>query len=54
MFIIDTSPSMGTIRSVEMENSAGEVTTVEMTNLEWSLQYVKLKIQEMVGHQCFL
>ncbi|PPQ66770.1 hypothetical protein CVT26_009756 [Gymnopilus dilepis] len=48
MFIIDTSPSMGTIRSVEMENSAGEVTTVEMTNLEWSLQYVKLKIQEMI------
>ncbi|KAF8895028.1 SPOC like C-terminal domain-containing protein [Gymnopilus junonius] len=48
MFVIDTSPSMANIRSVEMQNSAGETTAVEMSNLQWSLQYVKLKIQEMI------
>ncbi|KDR84736.1 hypothetical protein GALMADRAFT_233050 [Galerina marginata CBS 339.88] len=48
MFLIDVSSSMGNIRTVELENSAGEAQTVEMSNLEWALQYVKLKIQEMI------
>ncbi|KAF8971598.1 SPOC domain-like protein [Flammula alnicola] len=43
MFLIDTSPSMGTIRAVDGENQS-----VEMTNLEWGLQFVKLKVQEMI------
>ena len=48
MFLIDVAPSMGKMRSVEMATTTpGETETVEMTNLEWSLQYVMLKIQEM-------
>lgn len=49
MFLIDVAPSMGKMRQVEMASTRpGETETVEMTNLEWSLQYVMLKIQEMV------
>lgn len=49
MFLIDVSPSMGTLRSVELPPTPnGEQRTTEMTNLEWALQFVKLKIQEMV------
>jgi ATP-dependent DNA helicase 2 subunit 2 len=48
MFLVDISPSMGKIREVEVEASDGMTRTVEMTNLEWSLQFVKLKVQEMV------
>ncbi|PPQ90435.1 hypothetical protein CVT25_014953 [Psilocybe cyanescens] len=48
MFLIDVSSSMGNIRAVEVENADKSSRTIEMTNLEWSLQYVKLKIQEMI------
>ncbi|CAL1697373.1 unnamed protein product [Somion occarium] len=49
MFLIDVSPSMGTLREVEVPDGlTGEVRTIETTNLEWSLQFVKLKIQEMI------
>jgi len=49
MFLVDTSPSMGKVRTVELPpDPNGEKPTVEMTNLEWALQFVKLKIQEMV------
>ncbi|KAI0693769.1 SPOC domain-like protein [Cerioporus squamosus] len=49
MFLVDTSPSMGKTREVEIPGTnGGEPETIEMTNLEWSLQYVMLKIQEMV------
>ena len=48
MFLIDNSPSMGQTREVELPLANGETQTIEMTNLEWSLQFVKLKIQEMV------
>ncbi|PAV21731.1 hypothetical protein PNOK_0168800 [Pyrrhoderma noxium] len=49
MFLIDVSPSMGKLRSVEIEdNTTGEIQTVEMTNLEWALRFVLLKIQEMI------
>ncbi|THG94528.1 hypothetical protein EW026_g6962 [Hermanssonia centrifuga] len=48
MFLVDVSPSMGKTREVEMSLPNGKTQTVEMTNLEWSLQFVKLKIQEMI------
>jgi ATP-dependent DNA helicase 2 subunit 2 len=48
MFLIDVSPSMGKMREVELPLPNGEVQVVEMTNIEWALQYVKLKVQEMV------
>ncbi|KJA25917.1 hypothetical protein HYPSUDRAFT_1067115 [Hypholoma sublateritium FD-334 SS-4] len=48
MFLIDVSPSMGGIRTVEVETSTGQTQTVEMTHLEFGLQFVKLKIQEMI------
>ncbi|PCH33115.1 SPOC domain-like protein [Wolfiporia cocos MD-104 SS10] len=44
MFLVDVSPSMGKMR--EVPSADGD--TIEMTNLEWSLQFVKLKIQEMI------
>lgn len=50
MFIVDISSSMRKSRAVELPPGPdGEDRSTEMTNLEWSLQYVKLKIQEMVG-----
>lgn len=48
MFLIDVSSSMGKLRSVHLQNPKGQTVIKEMTNLEWSLQFVKLKIQEMV------
>ncbi|TCD60796.1 ATP-dependent DNA helicase II subunit 2 [Steccherinum ochraceum] len=49
MFLIDVSPTMGETREVELpEGPNGEERSIEMTNLQWSLQYVKLKIQEMI------
>ncbi len=49
MFLVDTSPSMGKTREVQIPGTnGGDPETIEMTNLEWSLQYVMLKIQEMV------
>ncbi|KAH9836704.1 uncharacterized protein C8Q71DRAFT_55143 [Rhodofomes roseus] len=49
MFLIDVAPTMGKLRQVEIPSTKpGESTIVEMTNLEWSLQFVMLKIQEMV------
>uniref|UniRef100_A0A8H7Y8Y4 ATP-dependent DNA helicase II subunit 2 n=1 Tax=Psilocybe cubensis TaxID=181762 RepID=A0A8H7Y8Y4_PSICU len=48
MFLVDASSSMGNVREVEVENADGSTRTVEMTNLQWGLQYVKLKVQEMI------
>jgi ATP-dependent DNA helicase 2 subunit 2 len=49
MFLIDTSPSMSKIRTVDLPPGPNdEELTTEMTNLEWALGFVKLKIQEMV------
>lgn len=45
MFLVDTSPSMGSMRTIELPGDQG---TVETTHLEWALQFVKLKIQENV------
>ncbi|PPQ67012.1 hypothetical protein CVT24_011306 [Panaeolus cyanescens] len=47
-FIVDISPSMGKMRTVDVELPNGELKEVEMTNLQWGLHYVKLKIQEMI------
>ena len=49
MFLVDVSPSMGKVREVCLPMRNGETQAIEMTNLEWSLQFVKLKIQEMVS-----
>ena len=55
MFLVDVSPSMGNLREVEVPNGTnGDTRTVEITNLEWSLQFVKLKIQEMVRRKAFV
>jgi len=52
MFLVDISPSMGATRTVELPpGPGGEERSAEMTNLEWALQFVKFKIQEMV---CFV
>ena len=48
MFLIDVSPTMGKMREVETPLPNGETQVVEMSNLEWSIQFVKMKIQEMV------
>ncbi|KAH8120739.1 SPOC domain-like protein [Phellopilus nigrolimitatus] len=51
MFLIDVSPSMAKLRTVEIQDGPqGETSSVEMTNLQWSLQFVLLKIQEMIYH----
>lgn len=40
---------MGTLRTVTLPSGPnGEERTVVMTHLEWALQFVKLKVQEMV------
>lgn len=40
---------MGKMRSVELKNSEGMTVHSEISNLDWALQFVKLKIQEMVN-----
>ncbi|KAI0063150.1 SPOC domain-like protein [Artomyces pyxidatus] len=49
MFLVDVSQSMGTTRTVELADGPdGQPRSVEMTHLEWALQFVMLKIQEMI------
>ncbi|KAF9014914.1 SPOC like C-terminal domain-containing protein [Cyathus striatus] len=49
MFLVDTSPSMANLRTVQLPpGPAAEDRTIEITHLEWALQFVKLKIQEMI------
>ncbi|KAI6022554.1 SPOC domain-like protein [Pisolithus marmoratus] len=51
MFLVDISPSMGATRTVQQTPGPnGEPRSVEISNLEWALQFVKLKIQEMIFH----
>ena len=55
MFLVDVSSSMGNTRQVQVPGPpGGEPEIIEMTNLEWSIQYVMLKIQEMVATLCFI
>jgi len=49
MFLVDTSPSMGTMCTLELPSGPnGEPRTKQVTHLRWSLQFAMLKIQEMV------
>ncbi|KAF8523097.1 SPOC domain-like protein [Hysterangium stoloniferum] len=51
MFLIDVSPSMGKTRVIDLPpHSNGEVRTREITKLDWVLEFVMLKIQEMIFH----
>lgn len=50
MFLIDVSPSMGKLRTIEMPlGPNGETRTREVTRLQWVLEFVMLKVQEMVN-----
>lgn len=48
MFVVDTTPPMGTLKTVELPGPEGEVLEKTVTHLEYVLQFAKLKIQEMV------
>ncbi|KAG7096429.1 hypothetical protein E1B28_003866 [Marasmius oreades] len=49
MFVLDISKEMGHSRVVELPDGPhGEKRTTEITNLQWALQFIKLKIQEMI------
>lgn len=49
MFLIDVSSSMGKLREIELpDGPRGEKRVRETTNLEWAMQFVLLKVQEMV------
>ncbi|KAG6820237.1 hypothetical protein H0H93_003600 [Arthromyces matolae] len=49
MFLIDTSPSMAKLRTIQLPPGPnGEECTTQITQLQWLLQFVKLKIQEMI------
>ncbi|ETW87659.1 hypothetical protein HETIRDRAFT_41157 [Heterobasidion irregulare TC 32-1] len=49
MFLVDVSPSMGKTRVVDGPDGPNGLTrTTEMTHLEWALQFVMLKVQEMI------
>ncbi|KAJ7785660.1 SPOC domain-like protein [Mycena metata] len=45
MFVVDIGPSMAKLRTHDAE---GNELVQEITNLQWGLQFVKLKIQEMI------
>jgi hypothetical protein len=50
MFVLDVSPSMGQTRDVELPGDDETMPrTTTMSNLQWALQYVMYKIQEMVS-----
>ncbi len=46
MFVVDVSPTMGNAREIELPATEGEVRTAQMSNLQWSLQYVMYKIKK--------
>ncbi|KAG8984122.1 ATP-dependent DNA helicase II subunit 2 [Tulasnella sp. JGI-2019a] len=49
MFVIDVSPSLGEMRTIELPpGPEGEPRSKKITNLEWALQFVLLKVQEMI------
>ncbi|KAJ3774869.1 SPOC domain-like protein [Lentinula raphanica] len=49
MFVVDVSKSMGATRTVELPPGPnGEQRFAEMTHLQYALQYVKFKIQDMI------
>ncbi|KAF8640795.1 hypothetical protein AX17_000444 [Amanita inopinata Kibby_2008] len=49
MFLVDVSSSMGKTRTVQQPSGqGGGEHTIEMTHLEWALQFAKMKVQEMI------
>ncbi|KAH9075752.1 SPOC domain-like protein [Lactarius deliciosus] len=49
LFIVDVSPTMGTMRTLDLPPGPnGETRTKKVTHLQWSLQFAMLKIQEMI------
>jgi ATP-dependent DNA helicase 2 subunit 2 len=49
MFLVDVSPSMGMIHTLELPSGPnGERRTKQVSHLQWSLEFAMLKIQEMV------
>lgn len=44
MFVVDVSPHMSATRSIELPDGV----TLEITHLEWALQFVMMKVEEMV------
>ncbi|KAF8575921.1 ku80-like protein [Ramaria rubella] len=51
MFLVDVSPSMGKLRTVDLPSRPdGEKRTRQVTRLEWVLEFVMLKVQEMIFH----
>lgn len=54
-FVIDVSSTMARTRSVNLQPGPnGEGRTREISNLEWALQFVLLKVQEIVSEIHFL
>ena len=50
MFAIDVSSSMGETKVLDVSPGPdGNPRTREITKLEWALEFVMLKVQEMVG-----
>ncbi|XP_006454821.1 hypothetical protein AGABI2DRAFT_148177 [Agaricus bisporus var. bisporus H97] len=48
MFVVDTTPPMGTLKTIEFPGPEGETLEKTVTHLEYVLQFAKLKIQEMI------
>lgn len=54
-FVIDVSSTMARTRSINLlPGPNGEERTREISNLEWALQFVLLKVQEIVSEIHFL
>lgn len=48
-FVIDVSKTMGKMREIEIPSEPGKAPQkTRITNLEWALQFVLLKVQELV------
>jgi len=50
MFVVDVSPSMSETKVLDLPpGSDGKPRTREVTKLEWLLEFIMLKVQEMVS-----
>jgi hypothetical protein len=51
-FVVDVSSSMGKMREIEVPTEPGKPSKrVQITNLEWALRFVMLKVQELVSKE---
>ncbi|KAG8876714.1 ATP-dependent DNA helicase II subunit 2 [Tulasnella sp. 332] len=49
MFVIDVSPSLGKMRTIQLPPGPdGKLRSKGITNLEWALEFVLLKVHEMI------